>query len=287
VLHALAVAVERRFDRLDDVWHGTRARHAVAGVLIAAFGLSLVAVELERRGLLPSLGSAASQSHFLAVQVAFYLLLSYEVVSLVLGLARSVANAAGKQLEIFSLILLRRTFEEFGHLDDPVRWDQARDAVGHMLSDAGGALLIFVVLAFYYAAQRHLPLSGDAQEVEGFVRAKKAIALGLLAVFAGLAVRSGLAAWLSREPFRLFEAFYTVLIFADIAIVLLSLRHSARYEVVFRNSGLAVATVLLRLALSAPPYLNAALGCAAALFALGLTLAYNRLAPALGARPGG
>jgi len=284
VLHTLAVAVERRFDQLDEIWHGTRTRHAVAGALIAAFALSLLAVELEQRGAITFLGPG-HPSHFLAVQVAFYLLLSYEVVSLVLGLARSVANAAGKQLEIFSLILLRRTFEEFGHLDDPVRWDQARDAVGHMLSDAAGALAIFVVLAFYYAAQRHLPVSEDAQEVEGFVRAKKAIALGLLAVFAGLAVRSAAAVWLHREAPRLFEAFYTVLIFADIAIVLLSLRHSARYEVVFRNSGLAVATVLLRLALSAPPYLNAGLGCAASLFALGLTLAYNRLGPALGARP--
>ncbi len=76
-----------------------------------------------------------------------------------------------------------------------------------------------------------------------------------------------------------FEPFYTLLIFADILVVLLSLRYSATYQVVFRNSGLAVATVLLRAALSAPPYLNAALGLAAALLALTLAAAYRAFGP--------
>jgi hypothetical protein len=49
--------------------------------------------------------------------------------------------------------------------------------------------------------------------------------------------------------------------------------------VVFRNSGLAVATVLLRIALSAPPFVNTALGIAAALLALTLTAAYNAFTP--------
>jgi hypothetical protein len=62
-------------------------------------------------------------------------------------------------------------------------------------------------------------------------------------------------------------------------VVLISTRYSSTYRVVFRNSGVAVSTVLLRLALSAPHYVNALLGLGAALFALALTVAYNRLAP--------
>ena len=86
---------------------------------------------------------------------------------------------------------------------------------------------------------------------------------------------------LRNEDLHFFETFYTVIVFADVLIVLLSLRYSASYHVVFRNSGLAVATVLLRVALAAPPFYNAALGLAAALFALGLTIACNRIAPVL------
>jgi hypothetical protein len=62
-------------------------------------------------------------------------------------------------------------------------------------------------------------------------------------------------------------------------MVLISLRYSASYHVVFRNSGLAVATVLLRLALTAPPPWSGLLGVVALVFALGLTLAYGRIAP--------
>ncbi|HEX7488973.1 MAG TPA: hypothetical protein VF341_08705, partial [Anaeromyxobacteraceae bacterium] len=86
-----------------------------------------------------------------------------------------------------------------------------------------------------------------------------------------------------KAPF--FETLYTLLIFADILVVLISTRYSSTYRVVFRNSGVAVSTVLLRLALSAPPYLNAALGASAAAFALGLTVAYNAWAAEV-ERPG-
>jgi hypothetical protein len=198
------------------------------------------------------------------------------VVGLVLGIARSVSSAAGKQFEIFSLILLRHSFEEFAHFGEPLTWVEVQPAVGRMLANGFGALLIFVVLGFYYRAQRHLPLSGDARDRESFIASKKAISLVLVGIFAGLAARAVLSG-----GHGFFEAFYVVLVFADILVVLLSLRYSSAYQVVFRNSGLAVATVLLRLALSAPPYWSAALGLAAAIFAFGLAMACNRFAPAV------
>jgi hypothetical protein len=215
-------------------------------------------------------------NHFRAVELAFYLLLAFEVVGLVFGLARSVANAFGKQLEIFSLILLRGAFEEFGILDEPVAWAQARGVGVRMLVAGAGALAIFVVLGVYYAAQRHPPLSSDARETRSFINAKKGVASFLLVAFVLLAVRA-----IAFGAHEFFESFYTILVFADVLVVLLSIRYSASYDVVFRNSGLALATVILRLALAAPSGWNAALGTAAALFALGLTYAYNRLGPVL------
>jgi len=253
------------FDGLDRSWHGARARKVVAWMLVGTFALTLAAIELDRRGLLRLPGQ--HHNHFFAVQVAFYLLLAYEVVGLVLAIAQSVANAAGKQFEIYSLILLRHAFEEFGHLEEPVRWEQARDLVLRMIADATGALLVFVLLGFYYAAQRHLPLSGDVGDRDSFIRAKKVIALALLAVFAALGARSVWSIASGRGVPSFFEAFYTLLIFADLLIVLLSMRYSSSYHVVFRNSGLAVSTVLLRMGLSAPPFFNALLGVLATLFA--------------------
>ncbi len=85
--------------------------------------------------------------------------------------------------------------------------------------------------------------------------------------------------WLSGiETFQFFEVFYTVLIFSDILLVLISLRYNSTYSVVFRNSGFAVATVLIRLALTAPPFYNVGLGVGAAILSLGLAYIYNNFA---------
>ncbi len=115
-----------------------------------------------------------------------------------------------------------------------------------------------------------------------FVASKKALALGLLAVLAVVGTHDGWRWLVMGEREHFFEIFYTLLIFTDVLIVLVSLRYSSAYRVVFRYSGFAAATVLIRMALTAPPYVNAALGIGAALFALGLTLAYNAFAPVLG-----
>jgi hypothetical protein len=271
------------FDWLEARWEGPRMRRIVAGLLVVAYLVALGLIELARDGLLPaSFASGLPRSHFQAIELAFYLLLSYEVVGLVFGLARSVSNAAGKQLEIFSLILLRHAFEVFAHLDEPIRWDELRPRVPEMLSDAAGALAIFVVLGFYYRVQRHRPAPGELLDRKSFISAKKLIALVLLVVFALMGGRVVCFALLGRPGrFFFFEPFYTLLIFADILVVLLSLRYSATYQVVFRNSGLAVATVLLRVALAATPFVNAALGIAAALLALALSAAYNAFGPRL------
>ncbi|MEZ4639415.1 MAG: hypothetical protein R2873_16120 [Caldilineaceae bacterium] len=67
----------------------------------------------------------------------------------------------------------------------------------------------------------------------------------------------------------------------DILIVFISLRYSDSYHVSFRNSGFAVATALVRLALIAPIIVGALMGVGVALFALGLSAAYNYFTPEL------
>ncbi len=97
----------------------------------------------------------------------------------------------------------------------------------------------------------------------------------LLAIFVviGLEHLWAMAAGLPEKNF--FASFYTILIFVDILIVLISLRYNYRYCTLFRNSGFALTTVVIRLALTAPPYVNVILGSGAVLFAVGLTFAYN------------
>ncbi len=276
----MLASAERAFDQVERFWTVARTQRAVGSLLTAAFVVALLAIEAGRRGWLPSgLAAAVPHNHFYAVDLAFTLLLLFEVIALVLTLAHSVSLAVGKQFEILSLILVRHTFKEFTAFPEPVTWESVRQALPDMAAVAAGALLIFVGLGFFYRQQRHLPLSADPDDRWSFVASKKLVSLTLLALLIGIGAGNLVRLLLGEETYPFFETFYTVLIFSDVLLVLLSLRYSSTYAIVFRNSAFAVSTVFLRLALTSPPLVKAGLGLGALLLAIAVTVAYHRFAP--------
>lgn len=273
----LLAATTRAFDWIEHTWEAPRTRRATGTLLVVLFLGALATVELRRRGLLPAgLAEHVSTSHFAAISLVFTALLLVEVVELVLALARSVAASVGAQFELFSLILLREAFKELGKLPEPIVWGEAAESVMHALADAGGALLVFVGVIVYTHLQRHRRITASETEQGRFVEAKKALALALLAAFVVAGLEDAWRVVAQDDPYPFFDAFFTALIFADVLVVLISLRYTDTYAVVFRNAGFALATVVLRLALVAPPYVNVLLGLGATAFVIALTAAYNR-----------
>lgn len=264
------------FDGVQSYWDGHLFRSIVAASLLLLYILSLVTIEIGRRGLLPDqLLALMPRSHYAAISIAFTFLLYMELVDLVFGLAKSVSHSVGKQFEIFSLILLRQSFKDFSDLPEPLHWPASSETVLHILSSAGGALLIFAILVFFYRMLLHTPITIDEKENFTFISTKKAISLLLLTIFILLGIYYLLNPFKIDANHNFFATFYTIMVFCDILIVLVSLRFSRAYPVVFRNSGFALATVVLRLGLAAPAYYNAGLGVGAALYILGLNAVYN------------
>ncbi len=216
------------------------------------------------------------ENRFYAIHIAFSLLLLIEVVDLVLVITRSVSEAMGKQLEIFSLILLRQSFKELTFFVEPLEWGEISTAVLPILSGAVGALLIFAALVVYYKIICHHSIINDEDQKISFISAKKLISLALLLIYTVIGLFNIAGYLQTGKFFKFFETFYTILIFTDILIVLITLWYSNTYHVTFRNSGFALATVTIRLALIAPDYYNIAIGVGAALFVIALTVAYNR-----------
>ena len=265
----------RCFDIVERAWERPGTQHGLGSVLVVAFVCALVAVEIARRGWPPDAAAAlVPRTHFWAVDVAFTLLLVLELVALVLALARSVTASVGKQFELLALILLRKAFLEVAHVGEPVNWTGAAAHVPVALVDMTGALAVFVLAEVHARTQPHRAIAtGDDQDA--FIAAKKLVAVGLLvALGAGIAdaIRLGLG---GGHP-AFFEVAFTVLIFTDVLLVLLSLAVSTDSRVVFRNSAYAAATVMIRLALTAPPYLNAALAVGAVAYAVLVGVAYAR-----------
>ena len=265
------------FNSLEHFWEHKRTARTTANVLIIAFLGTLLLIELRRHGWLPEeLCAILPSNHYYAINVAFSMLLGIEVLGLIFSLSNSVSDSIGKQFEILSLILLRHSFNEFIYFNEPLMWVEASKPLLHILSNAGGGLLIFLMISIYYKLQHHRALTQSTIVTADFIASKKIVALLLLIIFSGIGIADAFLYLSNQSTFDFFAIFYTVLVFSDVLLVLVSLRYSSSYQIVFRNSGFAVATVVVRLALTAPPFINVFLGIGAMVFAISLTVAYNR-----------
>jgi hypothetical protein len=265
------------FDPLHRFWEDDRTQKTVAGILIFVFLLALATIELKRQGLIVGgLGDQIPTSHYMAISLAFTLVLVLEVISLIFTLPCSISKAVGKQFEILALILLRSAFKTLADFPEPITITGHEQELWIILTDGGGAVVIFALLGLYRLLQNKLD-----ETIKGgptlfrFVAAKKMVALVILAIFVVMGVQNGLNMLGGGTSHHFFLNFYTVLIFSDIMLVLIAQRFLPEFRAVFRNSGFALATLLIRLALTAPPYYNVAIGIGAAVFACLLTLTYN------------
>lgn len=275
----------RLFDGMERRWASATMRRGLAWSLVGAFFVSVACIELSRQGILPSiLGHPLPVNHLAAISWVITLLLIFEVLDLVFGLAKSVASSLGMQLEVFSLILLRKAFDELPHLPEPISLSGELSTVLRMGSLGLAALVVFAVLIPYGRLQRHAPISKDPEDVERFVRLKKAVCLGLLLAFVVTGAFFGVGdLTVDRSDGILsldfFKVFYTILIFADVLIVLASLTVTREFRIVFRNFAFALVTVFLRLALTAEAYTEALLGTGTALFALAVAYLFEKSRP--------
>lgn len=261
------------FDPLHHLWEHEKMHRKISIALVVFFLLSLVAIEMKRLGFLPgSLFSFVPTNHFYAISSAFTVVLILEVVSLVFTLPCSFSRSVGKQFEILSLILLRNAFKELSKFPEPLSFGGNQQAVLHIISDGFGSLLVFAMLGYYYIVQAKA--SEEAMrptDLYAFVAAKKGIALLLLAIFVYMGLNSLAATITGKEHTDFLHHFYTVLILTDILVVLISQCFQPSFYAVFRNSGFALSTLIIRIALAAPPFYNVLLGLAAAIFAILLT----------------
>ena len=264
------------FDWLQCKWESEATHRRVVNLLALSFLGTLAAVEADRLGLLPAhLSHIVPDNPFYAVNAAFTLVLVVEVMSMIFVLPKSFSRSMGMQIEILSLILIRSAFKELVNLHGLLTMPEDMATLSRILTDGTGALIVFLLLGIYRRVAKGRERTRDGAALYSFVVTKKVLALILLCVFAGLGAFNAWRLFTHGEILHFFLVFYSVLIFSDIFVVIIAQRFLPCYVAVFRNSGLALATLLIRLALAAPPFWNAGLGVFAALFAVGMTLAYN------------
>ncbi len=267
------------FDPLHQFYEHEKVHRKISVLLVLFFISSLLVIELKRQNLLPAaLSDMVPGNHFYAIGGAFTVILILEVISLIFVLPCSFSRSVGKQFEILALILMRNAFKELSHFEEPVTFVGNEESILYILSDGFGAVLIFALLGVYYLLQAR---TGDDKEslddLYSFVAAKKGIALVLLASFIAMGIHALYETITGGTQDDFFHDFYTLLIITDILLVLVAQCFHPSFYSIFRNSGFALSTMIIRLALVAPVYYNVLLGLAAMLLAILLTVISDKL----------
>jgi len=270
------------FDALARIWEASVSPRRIAGFFFWVYLFALAFIQARRAGLLPAaLAAITPTSHFAAIQMAFTLILAVEVLELIMSIPSSFSRSVGKQFEILALILLRDAFKQLSHLPEPVDISANLTPLFHIACSAAGALIIFIALGFYFKIVRRITYSGTAprESQSGYIMRKKLLAIVLLLIFAGTGMADLYQQMTVGTEHHFFETIYTVLIFADIALVLLSQQFMPSFHAVFRNSGFVVGTLLMRLSFSTSHPWNAVVSIISAAYVLGLTWAVNFFPP--------
>lgn len=260
-------------DRIRRFWDRRETSRRISLCLLAFFILATGLTFLNRAGWLPpSLSPLLPADPFAAVRLAFSLVLAVEVIELIFTLSDSVALAAGKQLEIMALLLLRDTFTDISLLNSHVALERDWLILTQIGLTAVSGLALFVIRILF--ARWHY--IHNYRDMQGYVNAKKCISLLLLFVFCGALCCDVHTVVFAGGATVFFEIFYTTLIFTDILLVLVGQYFAPSFQATFRNSGFAVSTLLMRIAIGAPHHVSALLCVFAGGYLLALSWALIR-----------
>jgi hypothetical protein len=270
------------FDAFHKFYESEKVHSRISGLLVIFFVLSLFVIELNRWGLLPEpWGTVVPSNYFYAIIWAFTVILVLEIISLIFVIPCSFSRSVGKQFLILALILMRNAFKELSYFDEPVTFYGNEEAILRIVCDGFGAVIIFALLGVFYLVQNRYGDAGDRKvdNLYQFVAAKKGVALCLLFSFIVMGGLTGYKFATGYPYIYFFNDFYTLLIITDILLVLVAQRYNHSPYAMFRNSGFALCTMIIRLALVAPAYYNVLMGVSAVLLAIGLTLVSQILFP--------
>ena len=281
------------YDRLYSPASQARLEHRIMDASVIGFLAHLILIFLSRTlGHPPALIAAAGKNYLSAIYTPFSVILFYEVLMLIAALPQSTTQSIAKQYEIVSLIFIRRFFKDIAELDDIGKLAQLTADVLPVFFDVLAGLFMFLLVTVFLHAARHRFVPDtrpeESPELKKFISRKKAIAVALTILLVSLAAYSlwdfGYdisqvlyhGAKTRLDPNTLFYTeVFSVMIFTDVLIVILSLAVSDRYELVFRNGAFVISTILIRFSLTVARPFAAELAVAGMVFGIVTLVIYN------------
>ena len=220
-----------------------------------------------------------------AIYTPFSIILYYEIFLLIFYLPRSFTTSILKQFEIISLIVIRRIFYDIPKLDlESNNWFENADNL-QITYDLICILILFFLIYLFNYVKTNIDVK-KGKNIDKFIDSKKIISVLLIPVMIVLFI-IGLYNWYSigistnfassfyyvNEVF--YNTFFSILIIADVFILLLSFLYTERYSQIMRNTGFIICTILIRLSFSSTGLTNLLLIISSVLFGLLILKIYS------------
>jgi hypothetical protein len=270
----------------------TALNHLVIKLSIAGFVIHLALICLYRSlpHPPPTLIAGVGGNYLTAIYTPFSFILFYEVLTLIAALPASTTRSIVNQFEIVSLIFIRDVFKEIANAVELVNGHRLTHEAVPVFLDMWAALLMFLLVAvFQYVALHRVRLPETPEHLpalERFIAQKKVVTLGLGTLLLAMAayniglflLQTGrvLATGHGLQPTTTFyNDLFSVMIFTDVLVLILSLVVNGRYEMVFRNAAFVASIILIRLSLTEPNPYGALLALLAMVFGILTVLVFN------------
>jgi len=271
----LFIFLEKLYLKIKNFWETERMHRLISNALVTIFISSLLLYFLVDNKILPETGILKSfKNPFFSIDISFTSLLLTEIISLIFVLPKSVAKSVAKQFELLSLIFLRHGFQEFSQVHS-LDWESMLAPVQHMFVYGFVSLVIYFIIGIVYKKQRHMLICKTDLAQKNFVRFKRAISMLLLIAFLVIVIIDFSDLIQHGIYVSSFHTFFSVLIFSDILVLLITIRYALDYRTMYRYSAFILATIFIRIALTAQAYYDVIIGVSAALYLLMLVLTYN------------
>jgi hypothetical protein len=263
-------------------------------IAIASFLVHLTVIYLADFGII-SLNNSSDllKNPIAAIYTPFSFILVYEVYLLIHYLPKSITTYISKQYEIITLIIIRRLFKDLSSLTLSDDWFKIKYDLQFTYDLVASILLFFLIYLFLKQSKKvYRTTTQDERHIKGidrFINLKRVLAVFLVLVIIIVAVYS-FQHWLAEVispsanthvSFKninniFFEQFFTILIIADVILLLFSFFHTDEFHKVIRNSGFIISTILIRLSFSVSGLLNTVLIVAAITFGLLILVIHNK-----------
>ena len=228
-----------------------------------------------------------------AIYTPFSFILVYEVYLLIYYLPKSTSTYITKQYEIIALVIIRRLFKDLSDLSLSTNWFNMKNDLQFTFDLVTSVLLFLLIYLFHVQRIKVFRTTENSKtysaSISKFITAKKWIAISLVPALLMIAIYSFLNWGIGIfQPLQsnaisfkninniFFEQFFTILIIADVILLLFSFFHTDQFHKVIRNSGFVISTILIRISFSVSGIINNILIVSAIIFGLSILFIHNQ-----------